>query len=56
MASQGSPNRLFNLASYARRGPARRERISPEELAQIGLTVRRTPEVMVKILSRGGQV
>src|SRR6185437_12776462 len=37
---------------YARRSPGRRDRLSPEELAHIGRTVRRTPEVMVKVLSK----
>jgi hypothetical protein len=47
--------RLFDLVSYARRGPGRRDRLSPGEIAQVARTVRRTPEVMVKVLSRGGQ-
>jgi hypothetical protein len=46
---------LFNLASYARRGPGRRDRLSPAEVQQIARTVGRTPEVMVKVLSGGGQ-
>lgn len=46
---------LFDLASYARRGPGRRDRLSPGEIAQIQRTVHRAPEVMVKVLSRGGQ-
>ncbi|HEX4050683.1 MAG TPA: relaxase/mobilization nuclease domain-containing protein [Steroidobacteraceae bacterium] len=44
---------LFDIASYARRGPGRRDHLSPEEIAQIGRTVRRAPEVMVKVLPRG---
>jgi hypothetical protein len=44
---------LFNLASYARRGPGRRDHLSPVELQQIARTVHRTPEVMVKVLSKG---
>lgn len=43
---------LFDIASYARRGPGRRDRLSPEEVALIGHTVRRAPEVMVKVLSK----
>lgn len=43
---------LLDIASYARRGPGHRDRLSPEELAHIGRTVRRTPEVMVKVLSK----
>jgi type IV secretory pathway VirD2 relaxase len=49
----GAP--LLDIASYARRGPAYRERLSPAEVQQIARTVGRTPEVMVKVLSRGGQ-
>jgi hypothetical protein len=57
------PRRLFDLgakplldiASYARRGSSRREHLSQDEIELISRTVRRTPEVMVKILSRGGQ-
>lgn len=43
---------LLDVASYARHGPGRRDRLSPEEVALIGRTVRRTPEVMVKVLSK----
>lgn len=43
---------LLDVASYARRGPVRRDRLSLEEVALIGRTVRRTPEVMVKVLSK----
>jgi hypothetical protein len=43
---------LLDVSSYARRGPGRRDRLSPEEVALIGRTVRRTPEVMVKVLSK----
>jgi hypothetical protein len=46
---------LLDLASYARRGPGRRDRLSPAEVQQIARTVSRTPEVMVKVLSGGGQ-
>src|ERR1700693_6401661 len=46
---------LLDIASYARRGPGHRNRLSPAEVQQITRTVRRTPEVMVKVLSRGGQ-
>jgi hypothetical protein len=46
---------LLDIASYARRGPGHRDRLSPAEVEQIARTVRRTPEVMVKVLSRGGQ-
>jgi hypothetical protein len=43
----------LDLVSYGRRGPGRPERFGPEQVAQIGRTVRRTPEVMVKV-SGGG--
>ena len=46
---EGRP--LLNIGSFARRG-AGRDRLSPEELTLIGRTVRRTPEVMVKVLSK----
>lgn len=46
---------LLDIASYARRGPGRRDRLSHAEVEQIERTVRRVPEVMVKVLSRGGQ-
>lgn len=49
-ALEGRP--LLDVASYARRGPGRRDRVSPEEVALIGRTLRRTPEVMVKVLSK----
>jgi hypothetical protein len=46
---------LLDIASYARRGPGRRDHLSRAEVELISRTVRRTPEVMVKVLSRGGQ-
>jgi hypothetical protein len=46
---------LFDIVSYARRGPGRRDRLSPSEVQQIARTVVRTPEVMVKVLSSGRQ-
>jgi len=49
---EGRP--LLDIRSYARRGPGRQDRLSPDELALIGRTVRRTPEVMVKVLSKDG--
>jgi Relaxase/Mobilisation nuclease domain len=55
MVSPEQSERLFDLASYARRGPGRRDNLSRGEIAQISRTVRRVPEVMVKVLSRGGQ-
>lgn len=47
----GAP--LLDLVSYARGGPARRDRLSPSLIEHITLTVRRAPEVMVKVLTRG---
>lgn len=46
---------LLDVASYARRGPGRRDHLSQAEIELIDRTVRRVPEVMVKVLSRGGQ-
>lgn len=43
---------LLDIASYARRGSGRRDRLTPAELALIERTVRRTPEVMVKVLTK----
>ena len=43
----------FDLFSYARRGPGRRDHLSQAEVAQIARTVHRTPEVMVKVLTQG---
>ena len=50
----GAGKPLLDIASYARRGPGRRDHLSQEEIELIDRTVRRTPEVMVKVLSRGG--
>ena len=50
---EGRP--IFDLFSYARHGSSSRDRLSPEEFEQITLTARRAPEVMVKVLTRGGQ-
>ena len=46
---------LFDLFSYARLAPDKRDRLSPSEVEQIARTVRRAPEVMVKVLPRGAQ-
>ena len=46
---------LLDLFSFARPGPGRRDRLSPAEVEQIARTIRRTPEVMVKVLPRGAQ-
>ena len=47
------PAPLLDIASYARRGPGE-GRLSLGELQVIRSTVRRHPEVMVKVLTRGG--
>lgn len=50
-----SPNSepLFDLLSHGRKGPGRRDHLSAADIRQISRTVGRTPEVMVKVLSRG---
>jgi len=45
---------LFDLVSYGRRGPGPIDQLSPAQVAQVARTVRRAPEVMVKI-SGGGR-
>lgn len=50
---EGRP--LLDIATYARRGPGRRDHLSQSDIELIERTVTRTPEVMVKVLSRGGQ-
>jgi len=50
MPSQAYRGPPFDLLSYARRGPSRRDQLSPGAIQQITWTVRRTPEVMVKVL------
>jgi hypothetical protein len=52
-AGVGRP--LLDIGSYARRGPGQRVHLSREEIDLIQRTVNRTPEVMVKVLTRGGQ-
>jgi type IV secretory pathway VirD2 relaxase len=46
---------LLDIGSYARPGPSGRERFSPGQIELISRTVNRTPEVMVKMLNRGGR-
>ena len=53
MQSQNDKGPFFDPVSYARRGPGRREQLSPAQIEQIARTVRRVPEVMVKVLPRG---
>jgi len=45
---------VWDLTSYARRGPGQRDRLSAPEVALITRTVRHTPEVMVKVTGGGG--
>jgi MobA/VirD2-like, nuclease domain len=52
MPSQAYSGPPFDLLSYARRGPGRRDQLSPGEIQQVARTVRRTPEVMVKVLPK----
>jgi hypothetical protein len=52
MQSQAHSGALFDLLSYARRGSSRRVHLSPAEIAHVDRTVRRTPEVMVKVLPK----
>ena len=51
----GGDGGLLDIVSYGRHGPNRRDRLSPAQIEVIARTVRRTPEVMVKVLNRGGQ-
>jgi hypothetical protein len=44
-----APGVLLDITSYARRGPTRRDRLSPQEVAVLTRTARRTPEVVVKV-------
>jgi predicted transcriptional regulator len=55
LSDSASARPLLDITSYARRGHGQRDRLSSEEIQLIERTVRRTPEVMVKVLSRGGQ-
>jgi relaxase-like protein len=52
MPSQAYSEALFDLLSFARRGLGRRDHLSPGEIHQVARTVRRTPEVMVKVLPK----
>ena len=53
MPTKMDKERPFDLFSYARRGPGERVQLSKGEIEQIARTVRRTPEVMVKVLPKG---
>jgi hypothetical protein len=52
MPSQAYREPLFDLFSFARRGPGRRVHLSPGEIQQVARTVHRAPEVMVKVLPK----
>lgn len=49
------PRGWLDIGSYGRRGPGRRDRLSSAQVAFIASTVRRTPEVMIKMLNQGGR-
>ena len=49
------PAGWLDIGTHAQRGPGRRDQLSPAEIDIITRTVHRTPEVMVKVLNRGGQ-
>jgi hypothetical protein len=53
--SSGADRPLLDISSYARGGPGHRDRLSSMEIELITRTARRTPEVMVKVLTRGSQ-
>ena len=46
---------LLDIFSYARPGLGRRDRLSAAEIECVRRTVGHAPEVMIKVLSRGGQ-
>src|SRR5262245_15823913 len=49
------PGMLLDIASYARRGPVDRVHLTHEEIQLLSRTARRTPEVVVKVLTKGGR-
>jgi hypothetical protein len=53
MRSRTSSELLFDLFSYARHGPGRRDHLSAGEIEQVARTTGRAPEVMVKVLTKG---
>jgi hypothetical protein len=55
LTSVGGGAPWLDIGSYARHGPGRRDRLSPAHIAAIARTVRRTPEVMIKMLNQGGR-
>jgi len=52
----GDRKPALDLVSYGRRGRGRPERFAPEQVAQIARTVRRAPEVMVKVSGGGNSL
>jgi hypothetical protein len=52
----GDRQPALDLVSYGRRGPSRPERFAAEQVAQIARTVRRAPEVMVKVSGGGNSL
>ena len=52
---RGDHSPLLDVVSFARRGPVRRDQLSSAAIEHIALTVRRTPEVMIKVLTKGQQ-
>lgn len=55
MSKSVSDGFVFDLASYARRGPGQRVHFTAAQKQQIERTVGRCPEVMVKVLSQGAK-
>jgi hypothetical protein len=53
MANRVIDDPLFDLGSYARRGPGRRDHLTLSQAEQVARTVGRTPEVMIKVLPSG---
>ena len=53
MPNRARSEAMFDLFSYARRGPGRRDHLSPAQIEQIARTAAHTPEVMVKVLPKG---
>lgn len=51
----GGSRPLLDLVSLGRKGPGRRDRLSTVDIEHVRRTIDRTPEVMVKVLSKGGQ-
>jgi type IV secretory pathway VirD2 relaxase len=54
LISVGGGAPWLDIGSYARHGPGRRDRLLPAHIGLIARTVRRTPEVMIKMLNQGG--